>query len=100
MPSWMRRSAKGVHGLLFLLLLAVPLTAVTGAWLEGHSLTFVAGLRIAPLLPEAHAAGAVIAEIHTWLGDAILWVAGSHASVALLHHYVLRDRVLQSMLPG
>jgi cytochrome b561 len=100
MPAWMRRSAKGVHGLLFLLLLAVPLTAVTGAWLEGHPLTFLAGLRIAPLLPEAHVAGAVIAEVHTWLGDTILWVAGFHAAVALLHHFVLRDRVLRSMLPG
>ena len=83
-----------------LLLLVVPLTAVTGAWLEGHPLTFLAGLRIAPLLPEAHAAGAVIASIHTWLGDTILWVAGLHAAVALLHHFVLRDRVLRSMLPG
>ena len=100
MPAWMRRAAKGGHGLLFLLLLAVPLTAVTGAWLEGHPLTFLANLRIAPLLPEAHAAGAVIAEVHTWLGDTILWVAGIHAAVALLHHFVLRDRVLRSMLPG
>ena len=100
MPPWMRRAAKGVHGLLLLLLLAVPLTAVTGAWLEGHPLTFLANLRIAPLLPEAHAVGSGIAEVHTWLGDTILWVAGFHAAVALLHHFVLRDRVLRSMLPG
>ncbi len=100
MPSWMKRSAKAVHGLLFVLLLAVPLTAVTGAWLEGHPLTFLASLRVAPLLPESHATGSVIAEIHTWLGDTILWVAGFHAAVALLHHFVLRDRVLRSMLPG
>jgi cytochrome b561 len=100
MPPWMQRAASLVHGLLFLLLLLVPLTAVTGAWFEGHPLTFLANLRVAPLLPESHATGSVIAEIHTWLGDTILWVAGFHAAVALLHHYVLRDRVLRSMLPG
>lgn len=100
MPAWMRRAAKGVHVLLFLLLLAVPLTAIIGAWLEGHPLTFLANVRIAPLLPEAHAAGSVIAEIHTWLGDTIVWVAGAHAAAALAHHFVMHDRVLRSMLPG
>jgi cytochrome b561 len=100
MPGWMRRAARIGHGLLFLLLLAVPLTAITGAWLEGHPLTLLAAVRISPLLPGAHAAGSVIAEIHTWLGDTILWLAGLHAAIALLHHFVLRDRVLRSMLPG
>jgi len=42
----------------------------------------------------------MIASIHTWLGDAILWIAGVHAAAALYHHFVLRDRVLRSMLPG
>ena len=51
-------------------------------------------------LPEAHAAGSVVASIHTWLGDTILWLAGVHAAAALFHHFVLRDRVLRSMLPG
>ena len=86
--------------MLFVLLLAVPVTAITGAWLEGHPLTLLSGIRIGPLLPEAHAIGSVIASIHTWLGDTILWVAGVHAAAALVHHFVLRDRVLRSMLPG
>jgi cytochrome b561 len=100
MPPWMQRASKLVQGLLYLLLLAVPLTAIAGAWLEAHPLTLLAGVRIGPLLPEAHAAGSVIASIHTWLGDTILWVAGVHATAALYHHFVLRDRVLRSMLPG
>ena len=100
MALWMRRAGKTVHWSLFALLLGVPLTAITGAWLEGHPLTLLAGIRVAPLLPEAHAAGSVIASIHTWLGDTILWVAGAHAAAALFHHFVLKDRVLRAMLPG
>ena len=42
----------------------------------------------------------IVARIHTWLGDAILWVAGLHALAALFHHFVLKDRVLESMLPA
>jgi cytochrome b561 len=41
-----------------------------------------------------------MAVIHTWLGDAILWIAGVHAAAAFYHHFFLRDEVLRSMLPG
>ena|SRR5215472_733143 len=99
MPSWMRVSSSVVHVLLYALLLMVPLTAISGAWLEGHPLTLLAGIRIGPWLGEVHSIGSAIATIHTWLGDTILWVAGLHAVAGLYHHFVLRDGVLQSMLP-
>ena len=99
-PRWMGASAKAVQALLFLLLFAVPVTAITGAWLEGHPVTLLAGIRIGPLLAESHTLGQEVASIHTWLGDAILWTAGLHAAAALYHHLVLRDGVLASMLPG
>jgi cytochrome b561 len=79
MPAWMKVASTLVHATLYALLVGVPLTA----W-----------------LPEAHALGSLIASVHTWLGDAILWVAGVHAAAALYHHFVLRDGVLRSMLPG
>lgn len=96
---WMGIASRAVQGLLYVLLFAVPLTAITGAWLEGHPLTLLGGIRIAPPIGTSHATGAAVAEIHTWLGDAILWVAGLHAAAALFHHYVLKDSVLLSMLP-
>lgn len=96
----MRVTSKVVHAALYILLLAVPLTAISGAWLEGHPVTFLGNIRVEPLLPEAHAVGSAIASIHTWLGDTILWVAGLHAVAALYHHFLLRDRVLRSMMPG
>jgi cytochrome b561 len=39
-------------------------------------------------------------NIPTALGDAILWVAGTHAAVALFHHCYQRDEVFQSIAPG
>ncbi|VTU18154.1 hypothetical protein SRS16CHR_02175 [Variovorax sp. SRS16] len=96
---WMGIAAKAVQGGLYLLLFALPLTAIAGAWLEGHPLTFLAGLQIPSPLSASHNAGAKIANIHTWLGDAILWLAGLHALAGLYHHLVLRDGVLVSMLP-
>lgn len=96
---WMGLASRAVQGLLYVLLFAVPLTAITGAWLEGHPLTLLAGVRIAPMIAASHATGASFAEIHGLLGDAIIWLAGLHAVAALFHHYVLKDNVLLSMLP-
>jgi cytochrome b561 len=96
---WIRIATATVQVTLFALLFAVPLTAISGAWLEGHALTLLGQVAVPPPLAEAHALGSKLAEVHTWLGDAILWLAGAHAAAALLHHFVLGDGVLRSMLP-
>ncbi|EEA04381.1 cytochrome B561 [Burkholderia sp. H160] len=99
MPRWMAVMATTIQWMLYLLLLALPLTAVAGAWLEGHPLTLISGHEIAPLLGTSHNAGAALASLHTWLGDAIMWLAGLHAIAALFHHVFLKDDVLVAMLP-
>ena len=99
-PRWMGVAAQVVQASLYVLLFAIPLTAIAGAWLEGHPLTLLAGVEIAPWWGPSHGVGAWIADLHTWLGLAIMWLAGLHALAALLHHFVLRDNVLLSMLPG
>lgn len=96
---WMRVAANALQWSLYLLLFALPFTAITGAWLEGHPLTLLADVEIPSLLGVSHDAGAAVATIHTWLGDAILWLAGFHALAGLYHHVVLKDGVLASMLP-
>jgi cytochrome b561 len=96
---WMSVTASAVQVALYVLLFAVPLTAISGAWLEGHPLTLLAGIVVPSALAESHELGATIAEIHTWLGDAIMWLAGAHAGAALVHHFILKDGVLRSMLP-
>jgi len=98
-PAWMNVVSRTVQLVLYALLLAVPLTAIAGAWLEGHPLTLGILGNVPPPVAESHALGASIATIHTYLGDTILWVAGLHAVAALFHHFVLRDEVLLAMLP-
>jgi cytochrome b561 len=80
---WMSVAAKAVQWALYLFLFALPLTAIAGAWLEGHPLTLLAGLEIPSVLEVSHNVGATVATIHTWLGDAILWLAGFHAFAGL-----------------
>jgi cytochrome b561 len=98
-PAWMALAANSVQVALYALLFAVPLTAVVGAWLEGHPLTFLGSFNVPPPFGESHTVGARIAAVHGWLGDCIIWLAGAHAAAALFHHYALKDGVLRSMLP-
>jgi cytochrome b561 len=98
-PRWMGVASKLVQGLLYVLFFLLPATAITGAWLEGHPLTLLGGLEIPAWIAKNHDLGARIATLHTWLGDAIMWLAGLHALAAIFHHVVLKDGVLVSMLP-
>lgn len=98
-PRWMLLLSKAVEAALYALLVVTPLTAIAGAWLEGHPLTLGILGSIPPPIAENHALGQSIAKIHTLLGDAIVWLAGFHAAAGLFHHFVLRDAVLLGMLP-
>ncbi len=95
----MRALSRLVHWILFALLLLVPLTAITGSWLEGRALTLYAVGDINAPFATSAAAGRSLLRLHPWLGDAILWIAGLQAAAALFHTFVLRDGVLKTMLP-
>jgi cytochrome b561 len=97
-PRWMATAAKLTQFVLYALLIAIPATAVLGTWLEGLPVTLF-GFDIAPQIAQAHELGQLIIEIHTALGNVILWVAGVHAGAALFHRFYLRDEVFQSMAP-
>jgi cytochrome b561 len=99
LARWMHVASKSLQGFLYLLLFAVPVSAIVGAWLGGHPLTLLAGIEIAPWLGKSAALGTQIATVHTWLGDVILWLAGAHAAAGIYHHFYLKDNVLATMLP-
>ncbi len=99
MAPWMKLSASAAHLALYALLLAIPLTAIAGAWLENHPLTIFGIGNIGPMLSPVPGLGQSVAYIHTILGNVIIWLAGFHAAAALFHHYFMRDNILTSMLP-
>jgi len=102
MPAWMQLTSKATHGLLWLLLLAVPATALLALGSEGHPLTLLGGIRVNELPINANSPLASLADwgdVHGLLGDMILWLSGLHAVAAIAHHVLLKDGVLRAMLP-
>jgi len=102
MAGWMHLAGRLMHVALWALLLALPATAFLALGSEGHPLTLLGGLRIdrMPFIADSWLAKlADWGDVHGFLGDAILWLAGLHAVAALFHHLVLKDGVLSAMLP-
>ena len=100
MPALMELGAKIGHWTIYALLVLVPVAAISGAWLEGHPLTPLALGNFQPWLGPSRLLGLWLADLHGWLGDVLIWLAGFHAVTALYHHFWRRDTVMLSMLPG
>jgi cytochrome b561 len=73
--SWQVKAAEWGHRLLYLLMLAVPLGGMS-IWIGGMD----------------------NGDIHGFFATVLMVVAGGHAVVALVHHYVLRDGLLRRMM--
>lgn len=99
MPAWMELGSKLGQWAIYALLVLIPVTAILGAWFEGHPLTVLAVGNIQPWPLPSRPFGLVLADIHGWLGNVLIWLAGLHAAAALYHHFWRRDSVLLSMLP-
>lgn len=99
--GWVRLASKGVHYLLYLLLVAQAALGFGFRWAEGHPVEFFGLLAIpGPFGELARPTRSVLHEGHEWIGWAIVIIALGHALAALYHHYVLKDRVLERMLPA
>jgi cytochrome b561 len=91
-----------VHLALWALLLVLPITAVLELASKSYPLTLVGGLRVNPMAIIANPSIAKLADwgdVHTFLGDAVMWIAGLHAVAAIYHHLILKDGLLTTMLP-
>lgn len=99
MPRWMLLASRLFHRLLYVLLVLVPATAILGAWYSGHALSLFWPGDVPSPVTEMRGFGRTFAEIHGLLANILITIAGLHAVAALIHHFVLRDRLLLSMLP-
>lgn len=99
MPVWQRWAAAGTHGLLYVLLLAIPLTG----WLYNSAAGFPLkwfGLFSLPRLSAYDPALKQFAgEAHETLFYLLALLVLLHAAAALKHHYLDRDDTLRRMFP-
>ena len=99
MPRWERRFAGLTHGLLYLLLLWMPLSG----WLYNSASNFPLrwfGLFSVPALSGRDAELKELAEsLHEYGFYLLALLFTLHVAAALKHHFIDRDRTLTMMLP-
>lgn len=93
-------AASAVHMLLYALLVAQVTLGFLFSWSSGKPLPVFNFFSIPVPVAIDPSFRHGLAELHGDVAWAIMVVVGVHAAAALMHHYVLRDRVLLRMMPA
>jgi hypothetical protein len=93
-------AARAVQYFLYALLCVQATLGFVLRW-SGNEAMSLFGLQIPPFFPPFSKSGHhLAADVHNYVGWAIIILAAGHAAAALFHHFYLRDGVLWRMLPG
>jgi superoxide oxidase len=98
MPEFQQMIAKAAEYGLYALLLAMPITGLMRVLLRGQSFNLFFW-QVPALLEPNPALRSIFVESHDIGAKALIALIGLHAGAALFHRLVLRDGVLQRMLP-
>lgn len=98
MSAMMKVMAHLGHLVLYLLLLALPITGCLYSWSAGHPAPVLYLFEIPRLVQDNPELLAIVKPIHVYLS----WFAGfvivGHVLMALKHHFIDKDHVLKSMV--
>lgn len=98
-PLWQQRAAHSLHFLLYVLLLAIPLSGWLMSSAKGTPVVYLGLVQLPDLVGKDKALGDLLAEIHKMLNFGLLALVGMHVAAALKHHFIDRDTTLRRILP-
>ena len=99
MPDWQKGGARGLHGLLYVLMFAVPLSGYFYSLSAGVPVVYFGLFPLPVLIDPNPALKPVLKALHYWLNMGLLACVALHVAAALKHQFVDRDGVLKRMLP-
>jgi len=100
-PDWMQRAARIAHGLLYAVLLVMPILGWANASTRGFDVHLFGVIPLPKILPYHMKNGGLIGDIHNWIAwYGLTTLVAIHVAAALYHHFVLRDGVLRRMWGG
>ncbi len=99
-PEWQRHAAEIAHALLYILMLAVPLSGWVMSSAGGFPIVYFGVLQLPDLVAKDKELFDLMKLVHFAFNKALLALVIVHVVAALKHHYVDRDDVLARMLPN
>jgi cytochrome b561 len=98
MAAWQRLAVRVGHGLLYLMMLAVPLAGWIHSNASGYPVVYLGKLPLPNLVERDTALAETWVRIHGSLALVLAIVIGLHVLAALQHHFMVRDNTLRRML--
>ena len=99
LPAPQALAATAMHGLLYAVLIALPVMGWLTVSALGDPMPIAFGLEIPALIAPNEELGEWLEEQHSFVGDVLYLLIIGHAVAALAHHYLRRDTTLIRMLP-
>jgi cytochrome b561 len=99
MPAWQKSLAGATHVLLYLLMVAVPLSGWLMSSAKGFQTVWFAVLPLPDLLDKNKELGDLLQQVHELLNFGMAALVFMHIGAALKHHFLDRDDVLARMIP-
>ena len=98
---WMMRfTAKSAHGVLYLILAALPVLGWAATNAHAVPVKLFGIIPLPNIAPADSDLADTLTDYHLWAAWALLAVVISHIGAALWHHFHRKDKVLKAMLPG
>ena len=99
MPAWQQKAAHGLHGLLYFLIFAVPVSGYFYTLAAGVPVVYFGVIPLPVLIDPNPELKPVLKQVHYALNMTLLACVALHVLAALKHQFVDRDGVLKRMLP-
>jgi len=97
MPGWQRAAGEGSHILLYFLLFALPLVGWGMLSAGDYPIQLYGAVHLPHILPHSAPLYSVLRRTHTVLAFVLFATFIAHFSAALMHAFIFRDGVFQSM---
>lgn len=99
MAPWEKFAAHAVHYLLYVLLLALPLSGWLMSSAKGVQTVWFGVLPLPDLVSKDKELGDSLKAVHQSLNFLLLGLVLAHVGAALKHHFIEHDDILARMLP-
>jgi cytochrome b561 len=98
-PRWQQSVGNATHLLLYLLILAIPVSGWLMSSALGFQTVYFGVLPIPDLLDKNRELGESLKFVHMFLNYTMAALVGMHVGAALKHHFIDRDGLLSRMRP-
>lgn len=99
MPTWQQTAAHALHGMLYLLFFAVPVSGYFYTLAAGFPVVWFGLIPLPVLMDASPEWKPLLKTTHFILVYSLATLVAAHLAAALKHHFIDRDGIMQRMLP-